>query len=63
MPRFSLVEPSGRSSGFDVDLCRAVGHDREIYERNLEPVSPLRLERGRNRLRHAGGLLWTPAFR
>ncbi|EAQ74384.1 MULTISPECIES: hypothetical protein [unclassified Synechococcus] len=132
MPGFSLVEPSGRCSGFALDLChalaapmvcasrrssfttarafwwqppaataislncavarsawsaapprsspgrldnldtwvrtapgaiRAGGHVGEIYERNLGPGSPLRLERGRNRLRHAGGLLWSPPFR
>ncbi len=40
MPGFSLVDPSGRYSGFDVDLCRAVaaallGDDARVRFRNL----------------------------
>jgi general L-amino acid transport system substrate-binding protein len=52
----------GLPRDFTVRLIRAVGHYGEIHGRNLGADSPLRLERGRDRLWHAGGLLWSPPF-
>lgn len=62
---YALIEAEDLDSRQDnLDTwIRAVGNYGEIYKRNLGPGSPLRLERGRNRLRHAGGLLWSPPFR
>jgi general L-amino acid transport system substrate-binding protein len=42
---------------------QAVGHYGEVFERNVGGQSPLKLERGLNRLWRDGGLLYPPPFR
>ena len=39
------------------------GNYGEIYERNLGPKTPLKLERGQNKLWNQGGLLYSMPFR
>lgn len=57
----------GRGLGTDNDWAlraiQASGNYGEMFERNLGPKSPLRLERGPNRLSTQGGLMWSPPFR
>ena len=43
-----------------LDLERAVGNYGEIYERNVGRDSPLKIERGLNRLWTEGGLHYAP---
>ncbi len=44
------------------DVIRAVGNYSEIWDRNLGPATPLKLERGQNALWTQGGLLYSPPF-
>ena len=44
-------------------LGSAVGNYGEIFNRHLGPNTPLRMERGLNRLWTNGGLLYSPPFR
>jgi general L-amino acid transport system substrate-binding protein len=43
-----------------VRAVEAGGHYGEIFERNLGAASPLKLDRGQNRLWVHGGLLYAP---
>ncbi len=66
--RFLGVEGSlGRELGLPEDFMaraiEAVGNYGEIFERHLGDGSPLKLERGRNRLWSQGGLMVSPPFR
>jgi general L-amino acid transport system substrate-binding protein len=66
--RFLGVEgDSGQQLGlppdFVVNVVKAVGNYGEMFERNLGPATPLRLERGANRSWSRGGLLYAPPFR
>jgi len=68
---------SGRGLGRDPDVVRALGLDLdwalravrsvgnygEMFERNLGSGSPLKLERGLNRLWTQGGLMYAPPMR
>jgi len=49
--------------GWVLRVIEAVGNYGEIYERHLGKDSPLKLERGPNRLSKNGGLLYSPPFR
>ena len=66
--RFLGTEP-GVTDGFGLDprwtarVIAAVGNYGEIYERNLGANTPLRFERGMNRLWTQGGLMYSPPFR
>jgi general L-amino acid transport system substrate-binding protein len=57
----------GKAMGTDDDWAlraiEAAGNYGEMFERNLGLKSPLRLERGPNRLSTQGGLMWAPPFR
>lgn len=57
----------GRALGLDplwaARAIRAVGHYGELFDRHLGNDSPLRIDRGLNRLWTHGGLLWSPPFR
>lgn len=53
----------GLASGWVGRVISAVGNYGEIYERNLGGASPLKIDRGRNRLWKDGGLLYSPPFR
>jgi general L-amino acid transport system substrate-binding protein len=44
-------------------IIRQVGNYGEIYERNVGPETPLKLERGLNRLWNRGGILYAPPMR
>lgn len=41
---------------------KIVGNYGEMFERNLGEGSPLKLERGMNRLYDRGGLMYSPSF-
>lgn len=60
-------EDMGRHLGLDAQWAlravQAVGHYGEVFERNVGSGSPLKLERGVNRLWRDGGLLYPPPFR
>jgi general L-amino acid transport system substrate-binding protein len=43
-----------------VKLIGGVGNYGEIFERNLGPDTPLKLNRGMNALWNEGGLLYAP---
>ena len=44
-------------------IIRQVGNYGEIYDRNVGPETPLKLERGLNRLWNSGGILYAPPMR
>jgi len=44
-------------------IIKQVGNYGEIYERNVGPDTPLKLERGLNRLWNRGGILYAPPMR
>ena len=45
------------------NIIKQVGNYEEIFDRNLGSESPLKLDRGLNRLWNQGGLLYSPPFR
>ncbi len=51
------------SSDFATRIIKHVGNYGEIYDRNLGPKTPLKLERGQNNIWTKGGLLYSPPFR
>jgi general L-amino acid transport system substrate-binding protein len=57
----------GKAIGIDpnwvVRTIETVGNYGEMFERNLGGGSPLKLERGFNRLWTQGGLMYAPPFR
>lgn len=53
----------GLSNDFAFRVLKKVGNYGEIYDRNLGPKTPLKLERGLNRLWKNGGLMYSPPFR
>ena len=61
------IRSASRALGLDGDwylrVIEAGGNDGEIFERNLGAGSPLRMERGHNRLWTDGGLLYAPPAR
>lgn len=50
----------GLSNDWGLKAVMAVGHYGEMWERNMTPVG---VDRGRNRLARDGGLMWSPPFR
>nr|HMQ14248.1 amino acid ABC transporter substrate-binding protein [Candidatus Competibacter phosphatis] len=50
----------GIEPGWGIRAVRAVGNYGEIYERNVGRDSPLKIERGLNRLWTQGGLHYAP---
>jgi general L-amino acid transport system substrate-binding protein len=65
--RFLGQEPGlGHGLGLDPNwayrVVKATGNYGELYERNIGMGSPLKLERGLNRLWNQGGLMWAPPF-
>jgi general L-amino acid transport system substrate-binding protein len=66
--RFLGVEPGatdglGLDSKWVYDVIAKSGNYRDIFERNLGPATPLRIDRGLNKLWTDGGLLYSPPFR
>jgi general L-amino acid transport system substrate-binding protein len=53
----------GLPNDFAARIIKHVGNYGEIYDRNLGPQTPLKLERGLNKLSTQGGLLFSPPFR
>jgi general L-amino acid transport system substrate-binding protein len=53
----------GLANGWAVTVIKAVGNYGEMFERNLGSQSPVKLDRGQNRLWSDGGLLYAPPFR
>jgi len=53
----------GVKPGWAGKTIESVGNYGEIFERNLGSQSPLKLERGLNRLWTQGGLMYAPPFR
>ena len=53
----------GIGPGWVVRVVEAVGNYGEMFERNLGSGSPLKIERGLNRLWNQGGLMYSPPFR
>lgn len=58
---------NGRALGLSEEwasrMIKSVGNYREIYERNLGDGSPIKLDRGVNRLFKDGGLMFAPPLR
>ena len=55
-----LARPLGVLPHWGIRAVRAVGNYGEIYERNVGRDSPLKIERGLNRLWNQGGLHYAP---
>ena len=53
----------GIGSGWGVRVLQSVGNYGEMYQRNLGAASPLKIERGLNRLWTQGGLMYAPPLR
>jgi general L-amino acid transport system substrate-binding protein len=53
----------GAPADYGLRLVEALGNYGEIFERNLGSGSPLRIERGLNRLHSQGGILYAPPNR
>ncbi len=60
--RESLARSMGITPGWGRRVVRAVGNYGEIYDRNLGRASPLKIERGLNRLWNQGGLHYVPSI-
>src|SRR5215471_19983830 len=64
---FAASERYNKALGVKADWAaktvKSVGNYGEIFERNLGAQSPLKLERGLNRLWTHGGLMYAPPFR
>ena len=60
-------EDMGKLLGLDKEWAlravKAVGNYGEIFERNVGQGSPLKLQRGMNKLWNQGGLMYPPPFR
>ncbi|MCM8627492.1 amino acid ABC transporter substrate-binding protein [Accumulibacter sp.] len=55
-----IAQALGIEPQWGIRALRAVGNYAEIYERNVGPNSPLKIERGLNRLWTNGGLHYSP---
>ena len=53
----------GLSETWAYNMIKALGNYGEIFERNLGRDSPIKLDRGLNRLSTAGGLMYAPPLR
>jgi len=66
--RFLGVTPgNGQALGVDekwaYNIIKKVGNYAEIFERNLGQSTPMKLDRGLNKLYKEGGLLYSPPFK
>lgn len=59
----SLWADMGLDQEFAVRIIEAIGNYDEIWNRNIGPATPLRLERGINALWTQGGLQFAPPFK
>jgi len=53
----------GLSNDWVVKLVKGVGNYGEIYDRNVGPATPLKIDRGLNKLWNQGGLQYAPPIR
>jgi general L-amino acid transport system substrate-binding protein len=58
-----LGKQLGLPNDFMVQAIKASGNYGEIYERNVGTGSPLKIDRGLNKLWSDGGLMYSPPFR
>lgn len=62
-----VVPGNGKALGLDdawgYNLIKGVGNYGELFEKNVGRESPVRLDRGLNRLWSAGGLMYAPPLR
>lgn len=58
-----LGKSLGLTNDFAVHVIKKVGNYGEIYNRNLGPDTPFKLERAQNNLWNKGGLMYSPPFR
>lgn len=58
-----MGELLGLSNEWGANIIKAVGNYGEIFDRNVGPDTPLRLERGLNALWTEGGLMYAPPIR
>jgi general L-amino acid transport system substrate-binding protein len=58
--RDRIARALGIEPGWGIRALRAVGNYGEMYERNVGRDSPLKIERGLNRLWNQGGLHYAP---
>jgi general L-amino acid transport system substrate-binding protein len=66
--RFLGVTPgNGQALGVDekwaYNIIKNVGNYAEIFDRNLGPSTPMKLDRGLNKLYKQGGLMYSPPFK
>jgi general L-amino acid transport system substrate-binding protein len=59
----AYAQALGISPGWVVRVVETVGNYGEMFERALGRGSPLKIERGLNRLWNQGGLMYSPPFR
>jgi len=59
----ALSKALGTDPRWAVRAVQSVGNYGEMFERNLGAGSPLRIERGLNRLWSQGGLMYAPPVR
>ncbi len=59
----SFGEDVGLANDWMVDVIRAVGNYGEIFDRNIGPDTPLKIQRGMNALWTKGGLQYAPPVR
>lgn len=59
----NMGEKMGVSQDWAYNVIKQVGNYGEIYNRNLGPDTPLKLDRGRNDLWTNGGMMMAPPFR
>ena len=52
-----IGKPLGLDDGWALRVIRNVGNYGEIFARDLGPATPMRMERGANRLWSDGGLM------
>ena len=53
----------GISDNWAYQIIKQVGNYGEVFERNLGETSPLKLQRGLNKLWNKGGILFAPPLR
>ncbi len=66
--RFLGVTPgNGQALGVDekwaYNIVKKLGNYAEVFDRNLGPSTPMKLDRGLNKLYKQGGLLYSPPFK
>ena len=58
-----LGKQLGLSADWAYNIISKVGNYAEVYDRNIGPNTPIKLERGLNALWSKGGILYSPPFR